>query len=222
MTRHELENTTKRRKFVVIIEGKQQAQSKRCRVTCPNIAGPISGCARPLYVYLYIQLWDTHKSHIKTPRTTTLSLPHSTQTMSRSIPPTFNPHGNHYFTSSVASPPSPHPYYRGENAHIPLPSSHTTSPTSILNLNGQMSAPRLSAASSASSSTQYQPTVVHAPQPRPSSRPIQSSTSMPIFTPFRPDKSSPDLSDVLSKKKSASAWPAQPVFVQSSPKPKKP
>lgn len=132
--------------------------------------------------------------------------------MSKSIPPTFNPHANHYFTSNGSSATSPQEAYYDENPYIPIPSPHTTSPSWSHN-SGPFTAPHPS--SIIPSSTQFSP--MHAPPPRLASKPAQPSTSPPIFVPFRPDKSSPELRDVLSKKKSASAWPAQPVFIQPNP-----
>ncbi|GJJ11944.1 hypothetical protein Clacol_006182 [Clathrus columnatus] len=128
----------------------------------------------------------------------------------KTIPPNFNPHAVHYFTSNVTSSAPPAYHNHNENAYIPMASPHTTSPTSIHN-HGPFSgshSPSLIPPSSQFTS----PASLPAPQPRLPPKPAQPSTSPPIFTPFRPERSSPELIDVLSKKKSASAWPAQPVL----------
>ncbi|KAI0350074.1 hypothetical protein OH77DRAFT_1413641 [Trametes cingulata] len=48
---------------------------------------------------------------------------------------------------------------------------------------------------------------VHAPQPKRAAPPKSSSSApKPIFVPFRPERSSPDLEDILLKKKFADAF----------------
>ncbi|RPD59121.1 hypothetical protein L227DRAFT_576348 [Lentinus tigrinus ALCF2SS1-6] len=47
-------------------------------------------------------------------------------------------------------------------------------------------------------------TPVHAPQPKRAS--AKSSGPKPVFVPFRPERSSPDLEDILLKKKFADAF----------------
>ena len=50
---------------------------------------------------------------------------------------------------------------------------------------------------------------VHAPQPKRAAAPAKAGSSSgpkPIFVPFRPDRSSPDLEDILLKKKFADAF----------------
>lgn len=54
--------------------------------------------------------------------------------------------------------------------------------------------------------------VIQSPQPQLASgiSPPSSSASQPIFTPFKLDRASPELSDVLAKKKKSPAfWPAK-------------
>ena len=49
-------------------------------------------------------------------------------------------------------------------------------------------------------------THVHAPQPKRAPAKSSSSAPKPVFVPFRPERSSPDLEDILLKKKFADAF----------------
>ncbi|KDQ59506.1 hypothetical protein JAAARDRAFT_33082 [Jaapia argillacea MUCL 33604] len=114
--------------------------------------------------------------------------------MSNSVLASFDPFAVHPFTNSsglMAPPPPPSQFPR----HPPSPpqhateGAHSTAPTS----------PPVSP-----SSSPIPPATIHAPRPRRANSPPQvSSTSPPkaIFVPFRPERSSPDLGDILVKKK---------------------
>ncbi|KIJ30296.1 hypothetical protein M422DRAFT_67642 [Sphaerobolus stellatus SS14] len=121
---------------------------------------------------------------------------------SQTIPSSFNPHAVHPFTAGAASAPRHQP-----SASIAIPSPHTTSPHRAPPRPATSSIPSQVAQSHASQAyPQMQP------QSR-SGRQYPSQQAQPVFTPFRPERSSsPDLKDVLSKKKNASAWPAQPTY----------
>ncbi|KAF8528219.1 hypothetical protein BU17DRAFT_81479 [Hysterangium stoloniferum] len=115
-----------------------------------------------------------------------------------SIPPSFDPHGIYHFTAGAATP------YRGQSnaAYMPISSSPTSSQTS----SRPSGSPQQASATSVPTQAH-----IHSPQPRGTGYPAQAS-GKPIFTPFRLERSSPELSDVLTKK-GASVWPAHPSYV---------
>lgn len=115
------------------------------------------------------------------------------QMAQRGVPGSFNPHAIHPFTNnnvvdSYKSPPPPSQYPR------PIPSS-TTQYT-------------ISSPSSVQSSRQPSPSgTVHSPQPRRAVPPVNAQQSFnaaqpkPIFFPFHQDRSSPELEEILLRKK---------------------
>lgn len=109
--------------------------------------------------------------------------------MSHIVPASFDPFATHPFTNNSGvppQPPQPYPYPRpipstqlAQSAYAPpapssLPSAHTPG------------------------------AALHAPQPQRASRPQQPTAAamrqQPVFEPFRLERSSPDLKDVLAKK----------------------
>ena len=111
--------------------------------------------------------------------------------MSQIVPPSFDPFATHPFTNNSGIPPQapqPYPYPR------PIPSAH---------FHAQHASSGLPNPSQASSlPTAQTPMTVHAPQP---SRPHAHSSASapvqkPVFEPFKLERSSPDLKDVLAKK----------------------
>lgn len=95
--------------------------------------------------------------------------------MSHSILKNFDPHAVHPFTNSSGLMPKPTPPSQYPHP-LPSPATIATPPTG-----GFMHAPQPSRA---------------LPQKKPS-----GTRQQPIFVPFRPDRSSPDLDDILLKKK---------------------
>ncbi|EPQ58413.1 hypothetical protein GLOTRDRAFT_110188 [Gloeophyllum trabeum ATCC 11539] len=109
--------------------------------------------------------------------------------MSHPVLASFDPFAVHPFTSNKGLAPKP-PQPSGYPAPIPTPS---------------MLVPSAAAPVSPSSSPPSSQTTVHAPRPRRANSPGSSGSStlrqQPIFVPFRPERSSPDLGDILLKKK---------------------
>lgn len=112
---------------------------------------------------------------------------------SQSILSSFNPHAVHPFTAAGTSqsPAHHHP------ARTPKPSSHPSQAQTIT---------YNSTASQQPPHTSPTQTTVQSPQPRPASK--HPPSSQPIFTPFRLERSSPELRDILVKKH-APAWPVK-------------
>ncbi|TDL27584.1 hypothetical protein BD410DRAFT_835822 [Rickenella mellea] len=103
--------------------------------------------------------------------------------MSTAVPPNFDPFATHPFTNSsgvMPRAPQPHPYPKP----VPQSTYHNNAPAM---------------APSTSIPTPHTPLSVHAPQPLRAS-PGSQSTKKPVFEPFKLDRSSPDLKDVLAKK----------------------
>ncbi|KAI8998995.1 hypothetical protein BD414DRAFT_476652 [Trametes punicea] len=107
--------------------------------------------------------------------------------MSNSVLASFDPLATHPFTNNSGLLPKPAPPSHYPHPH---PSPSKAAPAS----NGASQGPIIL-------------TTVHAPQPKRAS-PSKSSSSgpKPIFVPFRPERSSPDLEDILLKKKVADAF----------------
>ncbi|KAF8579500.1 hypothetical protein K439DRAFT_1637983 [Ramaria rubella] len=113
---------------------------------------------------------------------------------SQSIPSSFNPHAIHPFTAG-ASPPSSqlHP----STGRAPAPPQTGQKKSTYGSATPNMAFP-----------------AVQSPQPRPASKwPPQTTGSQPIFTPFKLERPSPELPDVLAKKKNGASWPAKPKSV---------
>ncbi|TCD65623.1 hypothetical protein EIP91_002428 [Steccherinum ochraceum] len=103
--------------------------------------------------------------------------------MSHSVLASFDPLATHPFTNNSGLLPKPTP-----PSKYPLPMS------SSVKTGSNMSAP----------SKQKSSIPLHAPQPQSHTQrtsPNKSSTKGPIFVPFRPDRASPDLDDILLKKR---------------------
>ena len=120
----------------------------------------------------HLHLPSRPHSHCSIPLATPFAMTHS-------VLSSFDPLATHPFTNNsglLPKPAAPSKY------PLPIPTSRTSAQTS-------------------SSSTP-----IHAPQPSrspPTSRSTKSNagTRGPIFVPFRPERSSPDLEDILLKKK---------------------
>lgn len=105
--------------------------------------------------------------------------------MSKIVPASFDPFATHPFTNGsglMPKAPQPYPYPR------PIPSAAQNNP-------------QLYAQQPSSVPTMQTPAQFHAPQPmRPSSHQLASAKPQHVFEPFKLDRSSPDLQDVLAKK----------------------
>ncbi|KAH8108171.1 hypothetical protein BXZ70DRAFT_43669 [Cristinia sonorae] len=108
--------------------------------------------------------------------------------MSHSVLASFDPLATHPFTNNSGLMPKPTP---PSQYPLPIPSSA-----------------KASSAPSAPSKQNVLP--VYAPQPKPAGQqrlsPGKTNTKGPIFVPFRPERSSPDLDDILLKKKVSDAF----------------
>ncbi|EJD05950.1 uncharacterized protein FOMMEDRAFT_132373 [Fomitiporia mediterranea MF3/22] len=104
---------------------------------------------------------------------------------SAGLPSTFDPFKTHPFTNISRAPPpmpAPNPYPRpvrtyqppGAQARPPAPTAPSSLPTSQ--------------------------TPVHSPQPQRASPQTATATRMHVFEPFKYERASPDLQDVLAKK----------------------
>lgn len=118
-------------------------------------------------------------------------------TMSQIVPSSFDPFATHPFTNNSGIPPQapqPYPYPR------PIPSAHQQQQ--------QANAGKPNPAQASSLPTAQTPMTMHAPQPqraRPNATGTPAQTRQPVFEPFKLDRSSPDLKDVLAKKSSVKA-----------------
>ncbi|THH32981.1 hypothetical protein EUX98_g1204 [Antrodiella citrinella] len=106
--------------------------------------------------------------------------------MSHSILASFDPLATHPFTNNSGLMPKPTP---PSQYPLPIPSSQQRQKT----------------APSAPSKQHTLP--MHAPQPMSQrSSPMKNGSRAPIFVPFRPERSSPELDDILLKKKVSDAF----------------
>ncbi|TBU29040.1 hypothetical protein BD311DRAFT_302649 [Dichomitus squalens] len=114
--------------------------------------------------------------------------------MSNSVLSSFNPLATHPFTNNSGLMPKP--AAPSQFPH-PLPSSSKAMPGNHASAQGPILVTT--------------PAHLHAPQPKRASPPKPSSHShssgpKPIFVPFRPERSSPELEDILLKKKFSDAF----------------
>ncbi|KAI5124493.1 hypothetical protein M0805_003020 [Coniferiporia weirii] len=110
--------------------------------------------------------------------------------MSQTVPSSFDPFAMHHFTNINNIPPqAPAPYAYPR----PVPTTHSY---------GHQYSSHAPPAPSAPSSLPTAQTPVYAPQPVRASPPGASpqATHQPVFEPFRLERASPDLQDVLAKK----------------------
>ena len=106
--------------------------------------------------------------------------------MSNSVLSSFDPLSTHPFTNTsglLPKPAAPSQYPHAASSSKPHPTTHAAPGPIILTT-----------------------TPVHAPQPKRASPAKSSSGSKPVFVPFRPERSSPDLEDILLKKKFSDAF----------------
>lgn len=131
------------------------------------------------------------------PRSSTHTTSNTLLTMSQIVPSSFDPFATHPFTNNSGIPPQapqPYPYPR------PIPSAHQQQQ--------QANAGKPNPAQASSLPTAQTPMTMHAPQPqraRPNASGTPAQTRQPVFEPFKLDRSSPDLKDVLAKKSSMKA-----------------
>lgn len=107
--------------------------------------------------------------------------------MSHSVLASFDPLATHPFTNNSGLMPKP-----AAPSQYPHPISSS-----------------LKASSSPSAPSKQNTMPLHAPKPQSHtqrSSPHKSTAKGPIFVPFRPDRSSPDLDDILLKKKVSDAF----------------
>ncbi|KZT28521.1 hypothetical protein NEOLEDRAFT_1058217 [Neolentinus lepideus HHB14362 ss-1] len=132
--------------------------------------------------------------------------------MSHPVLGSFDPFAVHPFTSNRGLAPQP-PQPTGFPAPIP---------TAML---VPSAAAPVSPSSTPSSTPPSSQNPLHAPRPRRAYSPASSNTSsrqqQPIFVPFRPEQSSPDLPDILIKKKPAHGFgfgsePSTPPIMKNS------
>lgn len=113
--------------------------------------------------------------------------------MSHSVLASFDPLAVHPFTNTSGLLPKP---AQPSQYPMPLPSPATLASTA--------------------------PSALHAPQPKHASpskgQPAKGGAKAPIFVPFRPERSSPDLEDILLKKKVSDALGGkQPWSIDQAP-----
>ena len=113
----------------------------------------------------------------------------------------FNPHAVHPFTAGSPNS-SPHLHHIS-SARIPKPSLPTSQPQSTASVPLVSSLPP-------QTTTHFPAMPVFSPQPRPASNHRDATTSQPIFIPFKLERSSPELSDILVKK-TTSLWHVKPT-----------
>ncbi|PIL30512.1 hypothetical protein GSI_07212 [Ganoderma sinense ZZ0214-1] len=110
--------------------------------------------------------------------------------MSNTVLSSFDPLATHPFTNNsglLPKPVAPSQYPRHVPSSKALPHAHTPAQGPII----------------------LTTTPMHAPQPKralPAKTSSHSSAPKPIFVPFRPERGSPDLEDILLKKKFSDAF----------------